>query len=338
MMETAKSLLVIAEAGVNHNGDLAQAVALVRAAKRAGADIVKFQHFIADRIVAAGTRTAAYQKANTGKQDQNELLHALELGLDDFGTIARACHDEGIAFLCTAFDPDVIDDLVQLGMSYMKIPSGELTNVHLLERYGRVGLPVLLSTGMATLDEVAQAISILDSAAAADITLLQCTSLYPAAPQALNLRAIVTLAETFRRPVGLSDHSLDDYAAIAAVALGASVIEKHFTLDRNLPGPDHGASLEPDEFARMVHRLRQTTLALGDGIKRPAPGEAETATLVRRSWHASRDLAAGEVLRPQDLVLKRPADGLRPADDPTGRRIRRAVLADTPITTDLLKF
>lgn len=328
--------LVIAEAGVNHNGDVDRAIELVRAAKTAGANVVKFQYFTAGKIAAADAQTAGYQQSNTGKRNQADLLRSLELPIESFAKIARVCHDEGISFLCTVFDIEQVDDFVALGMRLVKIPSGELTNAPLLARYGKLELPVLLSTGMGTMAEVKEAVAVLEKAGVNDITLLQCTSLYPAPPETLNLRAMVSMANQLKRPVGFSDHSLGDYAAIAAVALGASVIEKHFTLDRTLPGPDHASSLEPEEFAHMVVRLRQTAAALGDGIKRPASGEAETAQLVRRSWHAARDIASGTVLSAQDVVLKRPAAGLQPAADPVGRRARRLLAADSPITADAL--
>lgn len=331
-MQTTAAPLVIAEAGVNHNGDFDRAIALVRAAKRAGADIVKFQYFTAANIVASGTDTAAYQRANTGTTSQSELLAALELSLEQFSGIAKACKGEGIGFLCTAFDVDALETLAGFGMTCVKVPSGELTNIPMLQRCGRIGLPVLLSTGMGTMGEVAVAVATLERAGAADITILQCTSLYPAPPEAINLRAMVSMAERFRRPVGLSDHSLDDHASIAAVALGACVIEKHLTLDRTLPGPDHQASLDCEAFAAMVRRLRDTRAMLGDGVKRPSAGEAETAALVRRSWHAARDLARGAVVKAGDLVLKRPAAGLAPHVDLTGRRLAVSVAADRPIT------
>ncbi len=222
-------------------------------------------------------------------------------------------------------------DLVALGMDRIKIASGELTNVEALRTFAGFGLPVILSTGMTTLDEVGAALAVLAAAGGDDVTLLHCTSLHPAPPETLNLRAMVTMAERFARPVGYSDHSLDDYASIAAVALGARVIEKHFTLDRTLPGPDHQASLEPDALAAMITRLRQTVTALGDGEKRPAPGEIETAALVRRSWHAMRDLVASAVVGGSDVVLKRPADGLDPASSPVGRTLVNPVDAGAPV-------
>ena len=304
---------------------------MVAAAAAAGADIVKFQAFTAAGLVARGARTAAYQAANTGKGDQASLLGDLELSRDDFAVLAEDCRRHRIGFLATAFDVEIVEALIGMGMDRIKIASGEITNTPALQRFARLGLPVLLSTGMATMDEVGVAVGTLIDAGAKDITLLHCTSLYPAPPSALNLRAMTAMAERFGLPVGYSDHSLGDHAAVAAVALGAQVIEKHFTLDRALPGPDHKASLEPDELAAMIRKLRETAAMLGDGEKKPAPGEAETAALVRRSWHAARDIAAGTVLSAKDLVLKRPADGLAPNSCPAGRRLAVALRADEPI-------
>lgn len=325
------SLIVIAEAGVNHNGDLSRAREMVAAAAAAGADYVKFQAFSAADLVARGAPTAAYQAANTGIGDQRALLRDLEIGLDGFASLAACCRDRRIGFMATAFDVGMVEALLALGMDRIKIASGELTNAPALARFARLGKPVLLSTGMATLDEVGRAITVLRAHGADDLTLLQCTSLYPAPPASLNLRAMTTMAERFGLPVGFSDHSVGDHAAVAAVALGASVIEKHFTLSRDLPGPDHKASLEPGELAAFVAKLRATAIVLGDGVKRPAPGELETARLVRRSWHAARDLPAGAVLSAGDLALKRPAAGLAPDIDLVGRRLARARAADEPI-------
>lgn len=336
-MATAQNLnplMVVAEAGVNHNGDLGRARALVAAAAEAGADYVKFQGFRAEEIVAADAATAAYQAANTGVESQHELLRALEISLDQFGVIAEDCGHHGIRFMCTPFDTSMTGALIGLGMDRIKIASGELTNTQALSAFAGFGLPIILSTGMATLDEVDAALGVLSEHGADDVTLLHCTSLYPAPPETLNLRAITTMAERFGRPVGYSDHSLGDQASIAAVALGATVIEKHFTLDRNLPGPDHQASLEPDELRSMIDKLRATAVALGNGDKQPTPDERETARLVRRSWHAARDLAAGTVLTGGDLVLVRPADGLSPAKSPLGQTLDRALGAGTPVRAE----
>ena len=326
--------LVIAEAGVNHNGDPGRAREMVAVAAEAGADYVKFQGFRADEIVTAGAETAAYQVANTGVRNQHELLRALEIPLDEMAVLAEECRSRAIRFLCTPFDVSMTGDLVDMGMDRIKVASGELTNAPVLARFAWFGLPVILSTGMATIDEVSVAVDALRDCGADDITLLHCTSLYPAPPDTLNIRAMTTLAERFGVPVGYSDHSLDDYAAIAATALGATVIEKHFTLDRNLPGPDHRASLEPDELASMIVKLGKTAAALGDGDKRPAPGEAETARLVRRSWHAARSLVAGARLSESDVTVSRPADGLAPADSPVGRVLTRTLATGAPIRAE----
>lgn len=325
------TITVIAEAGVNHNGDLGRARDMIAAAAAAGADIVKFQAFTAEKLVAKGTATAAYQASNTSEHDQISLLKKLELHTDDFTTLARSCLDYKIEFLCTAFDVEMLAHLIDSGMRRIKIPSGELTNHPMLRRAASFGLPILLSTGMGTLDEVKSAVAVACEAGATDVTVLHCTSAYPAPDEVLNLRAMTTMRETLQIPVGYSDHSMGDHIAVAAVALGAVVIEKHFTLDRSLPGPDHSASLEPDVLKAMIGKLRATELALGDGIKRPAPGEMETATLVRRSWHALRELAGGTIITADDIVLKRPATGLDPGFELIGRRLARAVGADEAI-------
>lgn len=323
--------LVIAEAGVNHNGSLTRAKRMVRVAAAAGADYVKFQAFRAETLVSRHAATAAYQKKNSGVRDQLSLLRKLELSLDDFSALAKECRRARIGFLVTPFDGAMAAPLVAMGMDRIKIPSGELTNEPMLRDLARFRLPVILSSGMATKAEVGRALAVLRRAKARDITLLHCTSLYPAPVGAINLRAIETMRRVFGVPVGYSDHSLGDHVAVAAVALGAVAIEKHFTLDRGLPGPDHKASLEPRELAAMIARLRETAAALGDGIKRPARGEAAVARLVRRSWHATRDLPAGTVLTKSDVVLKRPADGLPPGATPFGRRLKRARRTDAAI-------
>jgi len=332
-----KAPIVIAEAGVNHNGDLGRALDMVTAAAEAGADYVKFQAFSTDALVARDARTAAYQQANAGESRQDALLRGLELSPDDFAALAAACREAKIGFMASVFDLMQLDALIALGMDRLKIASGELTNTPALVRFAGRGLPVLLSTGMATLDEVGDAVAVLREHGCVDITLLHCTSLYPAPPESLNLSAIATMREHFGLPVGYSDHSLGDHATIAAVALGATMIEKHFTLDRSLPGPDHSASLEPDELTNMISRLRDVVSAIGDGVKRPTAGEVETARLVRRSWHARHAMPAGSVLREDDVVLKRPANGLAPALSPVGRTLSSACVADAPIRDDDLE-
>lgn len=329
--------LIIAEAGVNHNGEVERALDMIGAASVAGADYVKFQAFRAEEIAAPGAVAAPYQQRNTGIGNQFELLRGLELSLDDFRVLAETCRSAGIGFLCTPFDVAMTPPLIAMGMDRIKIPSGELTNTPALRAFAGFGLPILLSTGMATLDEVSRAVTTLREAGAKDITLLHCTSLYPAPPESINLRAMVAMADRLGLPVGYSDHSLGDHVAVAAVAMGAVVIEKHFTLDRALPGPDHAASLEPDELEALVWKCRETRAALGDGVKRPAPGEAETAALVRRSWHACRDLDAGAVLSDRDVALRRPADGLAPDATPVGRRLARGIVTGGAVTPDDLE-
>lgn len=323
---------IIAEIGVNHNGDLALARSMVRAAADCGADVVKFQAFTAAKIAASSAGAAAYQRHNAGAKTQVEMLRALELTMEDFAVLAADCRDMGVEFLATPFDIDLLPPLIALGMGKIKVASGELTNTPALRRMGGTGLPVLLSTGMATLDEVAEAVRVLRDAGAGEVTLLHCTSMYPAPPETINLAAMITMRRELGCPVGYSDHSLNDHIAVAAVALGATVIEKHFTLDRTLPGPDHRASLEPAEFKAMATRLREISVALGDGIKRPHPSEIDTRQLVRRSWHTTRPLAAGTVLQDADLILKRPLGGVDPAVNLLGRRLVRSVAGDAPVT------
>lgn len=324
-------LQIIAEAGVNHNGELDRAMALVDAAADAGANIVKFQAFRSRDLVAEGTPTAAYQKNNSGAVEQRAMLERLELSFDELTRIATYCRDRNIEFLCTAFDADMIAALAQMGMRRVKVASGELDNLPALARAGESGLPVFLSTGMAVLGEVRVAVEALRDAGGLDITLLHCTSLYPAPMESVNLLAMQTLRDEFDLPVGYSDHTLGDHVAIAAVALGACVIEKHLTLDRALPGPDHATSMEPAEFAAMCARLRATALALGDGVKAPAPAELEVARIARKSWHAATDLAAGAVLEIGNICLKRPATGLSAAQSPVGCRLKVARATDEPI-------
>lgn len=330
-------LTVIAEAGINHNGDLDRARDMVAAAADAGADYVKFQAFRANDLVAAGTAATAYQVANTGVADQHSLLRDLEVGPAELEVLAVECRDRRIGFLCTAFEPETLGALISFGMDRIKIASGELTNSPALRAAAAHGKPVLLSTGQANIEEVDAAVKVLQEGGIEDITLLHCTSLYPAPPDKLNLRAMATMADTFGLPVGYSDHSMGDHAAIAAVALGAVVIEKHFTLDRSLPGPDHAASLEPAELASMIGKLHETRAALGDGEKRPAPGEADVAALVRRSWHAARALPEGTTIAVADVTLKRPANGLPPAQSPVGARLLVSLVADDAVKAEHLE-
>jgi N,N'-diacetyllegionaminate synthase len=310
--------VVIAEAGVNHNGDLALARQLVEAAAAAGADAVKFQTFSAADLASADAPKAAYQTENEGAGSQRQMLKRLELSAEQHHQLAAHCRDCGIAFLSTAFGIPELNLLLELGIGAIKVPSGEVTHRPLLEAMAAAaaarGLPVYLSTGMCSLGEVEAALQVFLEAELprSQITLLHCLSAYPAPEEQLNLRALTTMASAFGCPAGYSDHTLGLTAPVAAVALGAAVIEKHLTLDTNLPGPDHRASLEPDAFAAMVAAIRSCERMLGDGIKQPQPVELNTRAVARRSVRAARPLKAGQLLTAADLICQRPADGLSP--------------------------
>ena len=315
---------IIAEAGVNHNGDAGLAVELLRKARLSGADAVKFQSFKAEKLVRAGTRTAAYQRANTGEVDQFAMLRKLELSENAWRVLlqeARALR--GIELLSSPFDEESARILIESGMKRIKVPSGELTNHPFLEFLATQDLPLLLSTGMATLAEVKEAVGVVCATRerlgllrplAEMLTVLHCTSNYPTALEDVNLRAMVTLREALGLPAGYSDHTDGDVVALAAVAMGAVVVEKHFTLDRTLPGPDHKASLEPEAFGTMVARIRAVERALGDGTKTPCASEEAVRDLVRRSAVAARDLPVGHRLAMADMVFLRPGLGISPRD------------------------
>lgn len=329
---------IIAEAGVNHNGDLNLARQLVLAAKAAGADAVKFQTFRAEKLAVPSAPKAAYQKANDGEGTQVDMLKRLELDEAAHRELFALCAKEGIQFLSTPFDEDSVGLLERLGVKALKLPSGELTNRALLERAARTGLPLILSTGMSELSEVAHAVSWVRALSAAPLTLLHCVSQYPAPPEQSNLRAMDALREAFGLPVGFSDHTSGIETACAAAARGAVVLEKHLTLDKSLPGPDHKASLEPAEFKALVDAVRRVEAMLGDGIKRPAPCEQSTRAVARRSLVAARALPAGHALAAGDLLAKRPGTGIPPDRAPSllGRRLKRAVAADEPLSWEAL--
>ena len=326
--------LIIAEAGVNHNGDLALARQLVRVAADAGADLVKFQTFVADRITSADAPKAEYQKAATGTaESQQEMIRRLELSRADHEALIDECRDAGIGFFSTGFDPESIDLLVELGIDRIKGPSGEITNLPLLRHIAAKGLPVILSTGMADLAEIEAAIAVLEQGgiARSDLTVLHCNTQYPTPMEDVNLTAMARIGEAFGIGYGYSDHTLGIEVPIAAVALGATVIEKHFTLDRTMPGPDHQASLEPGELAAMVAAIRNIERAMaGDGIKRPSPSECGNRAIARRSLVAARPISAGEQFGPDNLAAKRPGTGLSPMlwDDVIGRPAPRDFAAD----------
>lgn len=330
------TVLIIAEAGVNHNGDITMAKQLVAVAAAAGADLVKFQTFDAAMLVSAEAPKADYQIAATGdNESQYEMVRKLELSRADHEVLIADCAAHGIGFFSTAFDTGSFDMLIGLGLDRVKIPSGEITNLPFLRHIAGCGLPVIVSTGMATIAEIDAALAVLEAGGTArsDVTLLHCNTEYPTPMADVNLRAMANLGAAFGTAVGYSDHTQGIEVAIAAVALGATVIEKHFTLDRGLPGPDHLASLEPAELAAMVAAIRNIEAALGDGIKRPSASEAKNRPIARKSIVAARAIAKGEVLTADNLTAKRPGTGISPMawDDVVGRRAARDFAADEPI-------
>lgn len=325
--------MIIAEAGVNHNGDLELARRLIDVAADAGADLVKFQSFTASSVVAVHARKADYQAlATDAGESQLEMLRRLELTRDMHEALIAHCRARDIGFFSTGFDPENIDLLVDLGLGRFKIPSGEITNLPYLRHVGRYGKPVILSTGMATLDEVGTALDVLERAGAPRdrVTVLHCNTEYPTPMADVNLRAMLTMRDAFGVAVGYSDHTRGIEVPIAAVALGATVIEKHFTLDRNLPGPDHKTSLEPGELKAMVAAIRNVELAMGDGVKRPSPSEAKNVSIARRSLVAARTIRAGEAFSESNLAVKRPGTGLSPMrwDEVLGRKAPRDFAPD----------
>jgi N,N'-diacetyllegionaminate synthase len=321
---------IIAEAGVNHNGSLPMALRLIDEASKAGADAVKFQTFKADRLVTINAAKAAYQLEGTDPlESQYEMLRRLELSPAAHRELTAHCRQRGILFMSTPFDEDSANSLADLGVEVFKIPSGEITNQTFLAHVARFALPLIISTGMSNLSEVDAAVSTVRGAGNDQCVLLHCVSNYPADPADVNLRAMKTMRQTFHLPVGYSDHTSGIEVALAAVALGACVVEKHFTLDRDLAGPDHRASLEPGEFRKMVEGIRTVESALGHGRKEPAASEANTAAVARKSLVAARDIPVGTQLDEQMIVCKRPGTGLPPAMLPAliGRRTRIVIRA-----------
>jgi len=308
-------VLVIAEAGVNHNGSLQTAKKLVDVAAEAGADMVKFQTFSADRLVTISADKAEYQnQTSDASESQYAMISKLELSRGMNEELIAHCNQCNIEFFSTGFDTLSIDMLVELGLEQFKIPSGEITNLPYLRHIGNYGKPVIISTGMSTLGEIEAALEILETAGTPrnQITVLHSNTEYPTPMEDVNLKSMLTIGEAFGVAVGYSDHTLGIEIPIAAVALGATVIEKHFTLDRNLPGPDHQASLEPAELKAMVTAIRNIEVALGDGIKRPSPSEIKNRKIVRKSIVAACNISAGDVFRESNLTVKRPGSGISP--------------------------
>lgn len=325
--------LIIAEAGVNHNGDIALAKELVARAAACGADLVKFQSFITGKSISRQAPKAEYQKGSTDPDEsQFDMVRKLELSRADHEVLVQECQKHGIGFFSTAFDVESLDLLLAIGMSRLKIPSGELTNLPFLRRIGTCDKDVILSTGMANLGDIEAALDVLERAGTprSRITVLHCNTEYPTPMEDVNLRAMLSMRAAFGVAIGYSDHTKGIEIPIAAVALGATVIEKHFTLDRDLPGPDHQASIEPDELAAMVRGIRNVERALGDGIKRPTPSEIRNIAIARKSLVASRAIAAGEPFSAENLTAKRPGTGVSPMrwDDVIGRPAPRAFTQD----------
>ena len=327
---------IIAEVGVNHNGDLAKANQLIDAAVAAGADAVKFQTFIPELVVTKLAQKAKYQKITTGaNESQLDMIRKLHLPLEVFASLKESCDQKGITFFSSAFDMVSLAYLEKLGQSYHKVPSGEITNLPYLREIGHFEKPVFLSTGMATMDEIGAAINVLEQAGLkrSNITVFHCNTEYPTPMTDVNLRAMQTIASTFNVKVGYSDHTAGVEVAVAAVALGACAIEKHLTLSHDLPGPDHKASLEPEQFRKMVDAIRNIEQALGMATKQPSQSELQNKSIARRSIVAAIAIKAGEEFTVKNVITKRPGNGISPMlwDDIVGRIALRDFKADEMI-------
>lgn len=308
-------VFIIAEAGVNHNGSMELAKKLIDVAVEAKADAVKFQTYIAEKVMTKDAKKAEYQVKLTGKQEsQLEMVKKIQLSFNDFRDLQEYSQKKGILFLSTPFDLDSVDFLASLNLPIMKLPSGEINNLPYLRRVGKLSKEVILSCGMATLGEIENAIQILEQSGTPreKISILHCNTEYPTPMQDVNLKAMITIRDAFKIKVGYSDHTLGIEVPVAAVALGAQIIEKHFTLDKNMEGPDHRASLEPDELVAMVSSIRNIEQALGNGIKKPSASETKNINVARRSVFFSKKLKAGHVIKEDDLIMKRPGNGVSP--------------------------
>jgi N,N'-diacetyllegionaminate synthase len=332
-MSQRKKVWIIAEAGVNHNGSLSNAKKLIDAAKAAGADAVKFQTFVPELVISKHAAKANYQEKNTGNSEsQLDMVRKLRLNLDEHRELIAHCILSGIEFLSTPFDLESIDTLHGLGLNTVKIPSGEVTNAPYLKKLGRLNKQIILSTGMCYLGEIETAVNVL-VAAGTDrerISLLHCNTEYPTPMQDVNLRAMTTMRQAFGLETGYSDHTLGIEVSTAAVAMGATIIEKHFTLDKTMEGPDHKASLEPQELAAMVMAIRNIEKALGDGIKRPSASETKNIAVARKSIHIAANFPKGHVITDSDLLMKRPGNGITPfeLENIVGRTFNREVFED----------
>jgi len=335
LIDKRNPCFIIAEAGVNHNGDIGLAKELIDAAKKAGADAVKFQTFKTENLVTENAEMAEYQKKNLGKKEsQLKMLKKYELNYNDFKRLKRYCDKKGIIFLSTPHSEDAVDFLEPLVPAY-KIGSGDLTNLPFLEKIAQKKKPIILSTGMAMLDEVREAVKVIKKHGNNKIILLHCTTNYPCPIEEVNLKTMLTLKREFRLPVGYSDHTLGILVPIMAVAMGAQVLEKHFTLNKNLPGPDHKTSLEPDELREMVKKVREAEKALGDGIKKPTKSEEKIKKIVRKSIVAKNDIPGDAVITEDMLIIKRPGIGIKPKylNKIIGKKAKKDIKKDS-----LIKF
>jgi N-acetylneuraminate synthase len=330
---------IIAEAGVNHNGDIGVAVKMIKVAKQAGADAIKFQAFKSELLASPGAPLAEYQKKTVKtSRTQRTMLKELELEAADFETLKKACEAEGMEFLASPFDLESLKMLFDLGVRAVKVASSEMTDTPLLEAIAAKRVPALVSTGMATLAEVREAVNVLRGGKLSDIALFHCVSSYPAPYEQSNLRAIKTMEDYFKLPVGFSDHSPGLHIAAAAVAAGAFLLEKHFTLDRRMPGPDQALSLEPSELHSLVTAIRQVEKALGSGVKEPQPAELNVREASRKSLVTTRAVKKDEKIKPDMLTTKRPGTGIEPRllRKIVGRRAKCDIPADTILTTDMV--
>lgn len=330
---------IIGEAGVNHNGDLDLAFRLIDVAVDAGVNAVKFQTFSTERVMTRSAPKAGYQLETTGDmENQFDMVKKLELSPEAFGKLSSYCIERNIQFLSSPFDELSADLLDELDVAAFKIPSGEITNLPFLSHIAAKLRPMIISTGMADIGEVATAVKTIRNSGSPEFTLLQCTSNYPADHGDINLRAMLTMQAAFDVPVGYSDHTTGTQVPLAAIALGAQIIEKHFTLDRSLPGPDHRASLEPDELVGLVRDIRLVESSLGSGKKEPSKSEANTAMVARKSLIAARPIPAGSTLSADMVVIKRPGTGIQPSMLPEvmGRSVRVDIDEDAVITLDML--
>lgn len=333
--------IVIAEAGVNHNGDLVLAKKLIDVAAEAGVDYVKFQTFKAENLVSKDAKKANYQIVNAGEKDsQFEMLKKLELTLEDHNELISYCKLKNLTFFSTGFDLESLDLLYELGLRLFKIPSGEITNLPYLKKVASLADKVIISTGMCNLEDIKNAVNIfLDKGfSKKNIVVLHCNTEYPTPMCDVNLNAMLTISNTFNVEVGYSDHTLGIEVPIAAVALGAKIIEKHFTLDRSMIGPDHAASLEPSELKQMVTSIRNIEKAMGASSKEPTESENKNRTVARKSIHASRDIDKGAIIKEEDLVMLRPGDGISPMEMYTiiGRSATKKILKGEKININML--